>query len=162
MNTQTRPFLAVYVVWHPGFTDGSRLGESLREHFRRKLYENVAGGTGLSVVFRSVAPPGSAIPLSINLDEAETTAVVVLADATLVGDQEWVGYVRDLATRADGAGLRARVFPVTLDRVGLQLELAEQALRWDEWIGTRADLLQRLITSSPMNSVACCATTWST
>jgi hypothetical protein len=48
MPDPTRPFLVLYVVWHPGYANGANIAESLREHFRRKLYENVAGGVGIA------------------------------------------------------------------------------------------------------------------
>src|SRR5258708_19144721 len=92
MPDPTRPFLVLYVVWNPGYPKGANVAESLREHFRRALYENVAGGTGISVIFRSAPAPGSATPLLIDLDEAETTAIVVLADSALAEDPAWVAY----------------------------------------------------------------------
>lgn len=142
----TRPFLVVYVVWHPGFTDGARIAEALREHFRRKLYANVAGGTGLSVIYRSATTPGSAVPLLINLDEAETTAIVVLADRTLVADVAWTGYVQDLVVQTEAAGLGTRVFPVAIDSGVLgELGVDEQALRWDHWPGSSDERQQQLI-----------------
>jgi hypothetical protein len=36
------------------------------------------------------------MPLPIDLDEAETTAIVVLVERTLVGDLAWVAYIREL------------------------------------------------------------------
>lgn len=142
----TRPFFVIYVAWHPAFTDGARIAESLREHFRRKLYANIAGGTGLSVIYRSAAPPGSAAPLQINLDDAETTAIVVLVDPTLVADAPWVSYVQELVGRTEAAGLGHRVFPVSIDSSVLgELGVDEQALRWDRWSGSAEELLRRLI-----------------
>jgi TIR domain len=145
MAISTRPFLVLYVVWHPGFAAGMEIAEALRQHFRRKLYENVAGGTGLSVIFRSAAAPGSTTPLPIDLNDAETTAVVVLGESTLVRDGEWVRYVRDLVDRTEASGMGSRVFPVTLERSALAIGLEEQALRWDNWTGTAIELRQRLI-----------------
>jgi len=145
MPDPTRPFLVIYILWHPKFADGSSLAEVLLEHFRRKLYENVAGGTGLSVLFRSAPATGSSVPLPINFDDAETTAIVVLAESTLAEDTEWVDYVRDLATRTEAAGLRALVFPVAVERAALNIGLEEQALRLDKWTGTEAELRLRLI-----------------
>ena len=115
MADLTNPFLVVYIVWHPDLNGGAGIAEALREHFRRKLFENVAGGTGLSVIYRSVSPPGSATPLQINLDEAETTAIVVLADSKLAADAAWIGYVRELASRTEAASLGTRVFPVSIE-----------------------------------------------
>lgn len=143
MADPTRPFLVMYVVWHPKFDAGLTLAEALREHFRRKLYENVAGGTGLNVVFRYAAAHGSNVPLSIDLDESDTTAIIVLADTELAGDQDWKDYVTGLASAAESAGLSVRLFPIAIDRAGLFLE--EQALRWDQWAGTPPERRQRLI-----------------
>src|SRR5947209_761425 len=127
MPHPTRPFLVLYIVWYPDFAAGASMAEALREHFRRKLYENVAGGTGLSVIFRSTPAPGSPVPLAIDLDDAETTAVVVLAELTLARDANWVEYVRALAARTEAAGLSARVFPVAVERAALDIGIQEQA-----------------------------------
>lgn len=145
MHDPTRPFLVLYIVWHPGFAGGAEIAEALRENFRRKLYDNVAGGTGLSVIFRSALAPGATTPLSINLDEAETTAVVVLTETTLVRDDDWGCYLHKLVESTDAAGLGSRVFPVALERSALEIGIAEQALRWDQWSGSPTELRQRLI-----------------
>lgn len=113
MPDATRPFLVLYILWHPGYREGADIAESLRKHFRRELYENVAGGAGLSVIFRSAPGPGSDTPLPIDLDEAETTAVVVLMEPTLVRD---VGYVHELAERTEAACLASRLFPLALEK----------------------------------------------
>jgi hypothetical protein len=144
MADASRPFLAVYIVWHPNF-DGAKIAESLREHFRRKLYENVAGGTGLSVIFRSAPPPTAATPLPIDLNEAETTAIVVLAESFLARDRAWIDYVHELVDRTESAGLRSRVFPVALDQMAFGINITEQALRWDLWLGTKEARRHRLI-----------------
>lgn len=136
MSDLTRPFLVVYVTWHPGFADGAGIAEAIRGHFRRELYENVAGGAGLSIIFRSLPPPGNAVPLGINFDEAHATAIVVLADSVLVADPQWVAYAQSLGEQAEAAGLHARAFPVSIDRSVLaSLKMTEQALRWDQWQG---------------------------
>lgn len=145
MSEIIRPLLVIYVVWHPDFADGAEIAEALRKHFRRELYENVAGGTGLSVIFRSVAPPNANIPLDIDFNEAHTTAVVVLADRTLAADEQWTQYVRALGENANTVGLHARVFPVSIDRPALASLGAEQALRWDRWDGARSERQFRLI-----------------
>ncbi len=146
MSIQTRPFLVLYIVWHPGFADGAVIADALREHFRRRLFENVAGGTGLSVIYRFAAAPGSTMPLPIDLDEAETTAVVVLADPELVADAAWTEYVRALVTRTERAGLGTRIFPVAIEPgvIG-RLGLEEQALRWDCWVCSSEERRRRLI-----------------
>lgn len=146
MTDSTRPFLVLYIVWHPSFTEGAEIAEALREHFRRKLYENIAGGTGLSVLFRSAAAPGSSTPMPIDLNDAETTAVVVLADTTLAADAEWTRYIQELVGRTEAAGLSTRVFPVAIESSILKsLGLEEQALRWDRWLGSSNERRRQLI-----------------
>lgn len=142
----TRPLLVVYVAWHPAFAEGAQIAEALRKHFRRELYENVAGGTGLSVLFRSAAPPGAATPIAVDLSEAEATAIVVLADSVMGADADWVQYVRALVDETDAAGLGARVFPVAIEHSALQaLSIAEQALRWDTWGGQIEERQEQLV-----------------
>ena len=145
MTDLTRPLLVLYVIWHPDFAEGGAIADVLREHFRRKLYENIAGGTGLSVIYRYAAAPGLAGPLPIDLNEAETTAIVVLADPSLVADTAWTGYVQELVEQTEQAGLGARVFPVAIESGVLgSLGVAEQALRWDLWMGSQEEHHQQL------------------
>lgn len=145
MTDSTRPFLVVYVVWHPAFSDGLVIAEILRQHFRRKLYENIAGGTGLSVIYRYVVAPESTQPLPIDLADADTAAIVVLADNNLVGDTAWTAYVQELCHRTEAAGLGTRVFPAEIDTdVLTRLGTMEQALLWARWDGELTERGRRL------------------
>lgn len=146
MSDATRPFLVVYVAWHPGFDQGATIAQAIRRHFRRELYENVAGGTGLSVIFRSLPPPGDAAPLEIDVDEAHATAIVILADTVLAADPQWIAYARALEEQAEAAGLHVRTFPVSMDSAVLApLNMTEQALRWDRWDGDSTARTKRLL-----------------
>jgi hypothetical protein len=131
----TRPFLAVYVAWHPGFGSGAAIAKKLHNHFRRDLYGNVAGGAGLSVIYRSAPDPETGAPMSITLEESETTAIVVLIDHRLATDPAYVQWTRDVAGLTEAAGLRARLFLVAIDETGTSLGFTEQAARWDRWAG---------------------------
>lgn len=133
MALSTRPFLVVYVVWHPKFSQGADLARTLYDHYRRELYENVAGGTGLSVMYRSALNPGSDLPIDINFNDAETSAIVLVVDHHWIADPAWVNWAKELAVRADEAGLAVRIFPVAITRGVMQLRINEQALRWDKW-----------------------------
>lgn len=146
MPDSTRPFLVVYVVWHPAFAAGAEIAERVREHFRRQLYANVAGGAGLSVIYRSTPPPGETTPLPIVLDEADTTAVVVLADVALAADAAWVNYVQQVGAATEAVGLGSRLFPVSIEAGALvSLKVDEQALRWDLWAGNDEGRCTRLL-----------------
>ena len=145
MPDPTRPFLVLYIVWHPKFAKGSEMAEYLLEHFRRKLYENVAGGTGLSVILRSAPAPGSSVPLPIDLGQAETTAIVLLAESALAEDENWISYVRELEEQTENAGLKSLLFPVAVEPAALEILFEEQALRLDQWYGTEEELRLKLI-----------------
>jgi hypothetical protein len=137
--------VTVYVAWHPLFAGGRRIAKRVYDHFRRELYENVAGGTGLSVLYRCDPGPAMATPLGIDLNESETTALVVLFDKNLVADASYMVWVTDLMEKVDAGGLRARLFPVTINRAAIQVGIAEQAIRWDKWKQvTREEKLRRL------------------
>ena len=104
-------------------------------------------GAGLSVIYRREAVPGESEPVAIDWDEAETTAVVVLVDSALAADTAWSNYVRELAHNAGRRGLLTRLFPVVMETEGLQLQLEEQALRWDLWEEPDTAREQRLVSS---------------
>ena len=132
-SSLAKPFLVIYIVWHPTYTNGSTLAEKLRGHFRRELYQNVAGGTGLSVIFRSEVLPETGKPLTINFSESETTAIVVLADSNMAKDSNWKAWLHDLSVETVKIGLGAHIFPVSIEHEGLSTGLEEQAVRWDLW-----------------------------
>lgn len=131
----TRPFLVIYVAWHPSFAEGARVAKTLYEHFRRNLYSNVAGGTGLPVMYRSVPAHGSEVPIDIYFNDAETSAIVMLVDDAWAGDPAWNAWSRALMERTDAAGLRARVFPIAMTAAAIGVGITEQAARWDRWDG---------------------------
>ena len=146
MEATTRPLFALYVVWHPSNASGAELADLLRRHFGYDRHRNVAGNPRVSVLYRSEIVPAGVVPLAIAWDEAETTAVVVLVDSALAGDEGWSNYVRELSRNAQTRGrLLARLFPVVMDSGGRDLQLEEQALRWDRWEGSDAEKGQRLV-----------------
>jgi len=145
----TRPFLAIYVAWHPKSEAGKDIALELFQHYRRDLYQNVAGGAGLPVIYRSEPPQGAGVPIDIDLDGAETCAVILLIDRNWSEDAAWVAWGQRLGKMADDAGLRALVFPVAIDATGIDKGIIpEQAARWDRWAGDPAPArLTRLFTA---------------
>ena len=85
--------------------------------------KHVLGNVELNVFFRSSPAPNAALPLPIDLDEAETTAVIVLAESELVGDSEWVDYVHNLAEHTEDRGFGSRLFPIMLEEAGLDIKI---------------------------------------
>ena len=143
---ETRPLFALYVVWHPSNENGCDLADVLRRHFGRDRHGNIAGDHGLSVIYRHEIAPGELVPLSVDWDEAETTAVVVLVDSALAGNTEWSNYVRGLSWNAQTRGPSVRLFPVVMESGGREIQLDEQALRLDRLEGSKADRERRLVT----------------
>ena len=144
MESMTRPLFALYVMWHPSYPGGREIADRLRTHFGRDLHMAIGEWRGVSVLERSAPVPGACTPLPIDWDEAEFTAVVVLAETTLVEDDAWVAYVNDTARTALDRGIPAQLFPVTMERRGLELRIKQQALRLDRWDVRDADRIQRL------------------
>lgn len=149
MTVSTKLFLAIYVAWHPSFAGGEQLARYLFEHYRRNLYQNVAGGTGIPVLYKSTPPASAVVPIDVDMEEAETTALVLLVDETWANSAEWVAWGRKHSGRADAMGLRAFVFPVAVDRKAIDAGVVpEQAVRWDQWSGdTEAVKLRRMLTA---------------
>ena len=133
MAVSTRPFLVLYVAWHPAFEAGRDIAKRLYNQYRRELYGNVAGGAGLSVIYRSAPDPATSAPQYIDLAEGESTAIVMLIDENFAGDKAYVAWAQELVARTNKAGLGAGVFPVAVDNALFRLGIMEQAVRWDRW-----------------------------
>ena len=144
MKLTTGPMFTLYVVWHPSYGEGQRIADLLRTHFGRDLYRGVGEERAVSVLERSQAVPEALTPLPIHWDDSQFTAVVVLAESNLVQDREWVDYARTIADAAHRRGLPAGFFPVTMDRRGIEIGVAQQALRWDRWDASDVDPVRRL------------------
>lgn len=144
MATSTRPLLALYVAWLPSFVEGAAVAEMLRAHFRRELFDSVAGGAGLSVLFRSEPGFGRSVPLEVDPASAETTAVIILGDEGMTRDPLWPDYVARLSEEAERQGLRMRVLPVAFERAATGL-VTEQAIRFDKFVGSEEAKATRLV-----------------
>jgi hypothetical protein len=137
-DASTRPLLAIYVLWHPKFAGGEAIACALHDHYRRNLFTNVAGGSGLSVINRSAPVPGGAVPLDVDLDDTATAAVVMLLDENVTDDPAWVCYLQNLAQRAVGSVLRTQIYPVAMDATAYAISdklEGFQYVRWNDWFG---------------------------
>lgn len=131
MSMSTRPFLVVYIVWHPEFAEGQEIATHLFEHYRREYYGNVAGGVGLSVVYRFAPAPSTGAPIPIDLGEGNTAAIVVLFEEKFAGDPAYMTWFRQVESECDASGHQAHVFPVAVDGALTRAGVAEQGFRWD-------------------------------
>ncbi|MCE9658087.1 MAG: toll/interleukin-1 receptor domain-containing protein [Burkholderiales bacterium] len=147
MPTSTRPLLILYVAWHPDFTEGRAIAKHLYDQYRRELFQNVAGGAGLSVIYRSASDVGADAPPRIDLEEGETTAIVLLLDEKFCANAGYVSWAREVGAQVEEAGLGSRVFPVAVDKSFYDVGFTEQAVRWDKWIGSSPEARLLLLTS---------------
>ena len=125
------PFV-LHVVWHPQCAAAPAIAEELRRHFASDRYNDIAGGAGVTVLFRDVDAPDSDAPPAIDWTDGEIVAVVALLDRATT-DGRWVRYLQNIAAQADDRGLATRVFPVALEAEALAGGLDVQALRWYDW-----------------------------
>ena len=139
------PPFAIYVVWHPKFDVGSSVAHQLHNHFGANRFHNIVGGAGVTVLFRNTNAPGSNVPLSIDWEDASTTAAVVLMDVELTNDPAWNRYVRGLVETADTRGYGSRVFPIIMEPGALGDGLDLQAIRWDQWPEDQANRERSII-----------------
>lgn len=148
MLIPTRPFLVVYIAWHPAFQAGKEIAKHLFDHYRREHFNNIAGGAGLSVVYRYAAETATGAPLAIDLEDGETSAVVVLFDAEFSLSTEYMAWLKAVELSCETAGVRSMIFPVAMDSSLTKSGVVEQAVRWDRWthIGDPRAKLQKLTT----------------
>lgn len=137
----TRPLCAIYVAWHPSFAEGERTAGKLYQHFRRDLFTNVAGGVGLSVLYRSASDSGSAVPAPVDFDDSHVAVVFLLLNAAVGSDPAWRAYVRDMLAAAEARGLTARLIPIFMDGHARDVVGDVNAVRFYEW-SEPDDLLQ--------------------
>lgn len=133
MPLQTRPFLVVYIAWHPAFQRGKEIAKHLFDHYRREHFGNIAGGAGLSVIYRYASDPATGAPLSIDFEEGETSAVVVLFDDEFSKSDEYMEWLEAVSLSSENCGMRSMVFPVAMDASLTKSGVSEQAVRWDRW-----------------------------
>ena len=123
------PCMNVYVVWHPQ-TDGADkdvsvghpLARRIYSYFARDIDNPMSPGLGIPVYFRSTpGAPGSKTPLAIDLNRAESCAVIVLASSDMVTDEAWSEYVSGIGAAVRSSAGQHRMFPVSLSKAALEL-----------------------------------------
>lgn len=143
----TRPLCAIYVAWHPSFAEGERIAGRLYQHFRRDLFTNVAGGVGLSVLYRSASAAGSDAPPPVDFDDSHVAVAFLLVNAAVGTDPAWGAYARDMLAAAEARGLTARVIPIFVDGRARDVAGDINAVRFYEWSETDELLEVRLVST---------------
>lgn len=114
-----RPFLHMYVVWHPDFQAGSSNGlliaEKLYREFSRDPEKPMSPALGIPTYFRTSTVQGIAPP-RIDLNAAQFSVIVLLIDSSMVLDSAYQKYATELAERIDNQ--RHRILCFTRPRSG--------------------------------------------
>jgi hypothetical protein len=106
-----KPFLNVYIVWHPGFSraevSGMAIAESLYREFCRDPDRPMSPAIGVPIYFRTSRAEGLP-PTPVNLEEAQHNVVAFLVDSSMVLDEAYQKYAAQIAA-AMSDGRRHRV-----------------------------------------------------
>ena len=132
------------MLWHSDYIEGEAIADNLHSHFRGDLYKAFVGDHGVSVLYRNVPQPKSEVPLPIDWNDAQITAVVVLIESSMINSPAWREYICSIAHTSRERDDHSSFFSVILES-NLKFKLDEQALRWDLWNASGIDRLERLI-----------------
>ena len=131
MSSAIKAPVRIYVIWHPKTRDGRALAKSVFEWFQQ-----VPGGVGIPVYYRSDPKPGAyrGLPLDIDFDKATLNLLVLLVDEHMVADDEWTRWLDSLAGGSKiGAGTgeqNHRVYPVALHSSAFNLPPSIRSLNF--------------------------------
>ncbi len=118
-----RPYLTIYVAWHPRFRAGQGIADRIYSHFCRDVGQPMSRTLGIPVFFRSTPASKEAIlPLEIALDESRHSAVVALVDDHMVSDDDWCRYIKAIWRKTGGSRSPHRLYPVALTRNAFNLD----------------------------------------
>lgn len=111
--------LAMYVLWHTQFREGSIHAETIFSEFNRNVEDPLARGIGIPVFFRNNGPLEP-----IKYDVHQFVVIVALIDATFVLDNDppdlYSKYLRDIVNTAP---VNTLVIPIAFEKSAFALEL---------------------------------------
>ncbi len=119
-----RPRFTVYVVWHPDYQEGQEFADYIYSRLTRDVKQPISRGLGIPVFFRNTIAPDTGLPVPINFDDAQQSAVVVLVDDNLVISDIWDEYVGELWRQIQISGTHHRLYPVSISPRAFNLESA--------------------------------------
>lgn len=129
-----KPFFVLHVIWHPAFTKGKKIAEILFNHYKGDWKNSIGAGIGVPVRHHCGSSGTHSVPTSIDYDESETAAIVVLVDDIFAADSNWVTFFQALNKNATKKKYSHMVFPVVFsDKAMRKLKTSTQAIRWNKW-----------------------------
>lgn len=109
MKTFIKYPLSIYIVWHPNFTKGKEIAETIYSIFCRNVDEPLSRGLGIPVYFRSVS--SGIEPIPIPQGQSTRLAIVLLIDQEYFIDDNFRKYTESLVRMVDK---NTRIYPVQL------------------------------------------------
>jgi hypothetical protein len=98
-----RPFLNIYIVWHPDFSKGGLTGQAIAESLYREFCRDpdkpLSTAIGVPIYFRTSRSSGIA-PAPIDFDSAQHNVVAFLVDSTMVLDKSYQEYAGNIGRTA--------------------------------------------------------------
>lgn len=106
--------LSVFIVWHPDYTEGQQIADSLYSILCRDFSKPLIRSMGIPVYFRSTRASNSNQPIDIDFNESEFTAVISLFDNKFILDSGFRNYIDNISDECDKAFNKRRVYPIAI------------------------------------------------
>lgn len=123
MSSPIKEPVRIYVIWHPKTGDGELAGSVFA------WFQQVAGGVGIPVYYRSDPKPwaNAGLPIDIDFDKATLNLLVILADQHMVADKAWTGWLNELAAEEKPD---RRIYPIALHPSAFNLPASIRCLNF--------------------------------
>lgn len=108
--------LTVYVVWHPSYTEGQQIADSLYSILCRDINKPLIRSLGIPVYYRYKKTLEGECPLKIDFSESEYTAVIALISDEFVIDSHYSQYLDSIFDECSSKQDKRRVYPIALSR----------------------------------------------
>jgi hypothetical protein len=109
--------LALFVLWHPSFHEGTAYANLIFSEFRRNVSDPMSRGMNIPVYFRYVDPL-----LPIPEGDYQFTVVIALIESNFILDEAYTEFLSSIHARQSPGTL---IIPVALERNALSMNLGK-------------------------------------
>src|SRR3972149_1648837 len=93
--------LAVYIVWHPNYSEGQQIADFLYSILCRDSLKPLIRSMGIPVYFRNTNIANANQPKEIDFNESEFTAVIALVSDEFVNDKNYGSYIDNIFDKCE-------------------------------------------------------------
>lgn len=112
--------LSIFIVWHPDYLEGQEIADSLYSILCRDSSKPLIRSMGIPVYFRS-AKASNGIPIEVNFNESDYTAVIALIEDHFVVDTSYASYLDRTFDECNLAKNKRRVYPVSITQTAFRV-----------------------------------------